>query len=236
MQILLFHPDREISLEPETEEDCWQELLFGMLDQTRKKQQQHTWVGAEKDFENSAITIGFINLKPLNHLLFDTENGWENAKSYHPTLSRLHEIELWAPIDQPTHHICCYWYWWRAQSCLWGLDNFLQAGFTEADLIPVRHSLYSANKEKIPISGAVLLRLSGSSSTGQSHIAAVMTTLVHRPTNSTFLERRWFILRWSPQRFRSSVVPFISFLYNSNLPLVTVWEERNLRHALTNCH
>ena len=71
-------------------------------------------------------------------------------------------------------------------------DNFHQAGFTEADLIPVRHSLYAAKKEKILISGAIPLWLSGLSSTGQIHTAAVRTH-VSPSSNKFYLYREALI-------------------------------------------
>ena len=48
-----------------------------------------------------------------------------------------------------------------AQSCLWSLQEFLNAGFTEADLVPVSLSLSAANHSRIPISGALFVQLSG---------------------------------------------------------------------------
>ena len=59
-------------------------------------------------------------------------------------------------------------------SCLWGLDGFLQAGLTLIDLIPVKQILDAAKSEMILISGAILLRLSGFSSSSQQYNAAVM--------------------------------------------------------------
>ena len=46
-----------------------------------------------------------------------------------------------------------------AQSCLWSKKEFLKAGFTEKDLIPVSLSLKAANKSSIEISGAILVRV-----------------------------------------------------------------------------
>ena len=41
-----------------------------------------------------------------------------------------------------------------AQSCLWGLQDFLKHKFARTDLIPVQHSLYAANQVKINVVGA----------------------------------------------------------------------------------
>ena len=55
-----------------------------------------------------------------------------------------------------------------AQSCLWSRKEFLSSGFSLKDLIPVRHTMRAANCVSIAIDGAVLLRLSGTSSDGES--------------------------------------------------------------------
>lgn len=137
------------------------------------------------------MTIGGVYTTPLSHLLFDTDNGWEKAKmSDHPTLSLTASIDKqdYLKLDRETPSVHPFTVSavtdTGAQSCLWGLDSFLQAGFTKGDLIPVRHSLYAANKEEIPVFGAIFLRLSGQSSTGQSHAAAVMVYV--SPSSSKF--------------------------------------------------
>ena len=88
-----------------------------------------------------------------------------------------------SPIYQTVQHLGSDRHWCTV-SCLWGLQNFLQAGFTKADLIPVKHSLFAANKGKIQVSGAIFLRLSGSSGDGRNCTAAVMTYI--SPSTSRF--------------------------------------------------
>ena len=61
-----------------------------------------------------------------------------------------------------------------AQSCLWSLQDFLAAGFTTEDLIPVSLDLIAANKSPIHIAGAVMLRLSGTSTLGAQVSCASM--------------------------------------------------------------
>ena len=61
-----------------------------------------------------------------------------------------------------------------AQSCLWSLQDFLAAGFTTEDLIPVSLDLIAANKSPIDIAGAVMLRLSGTSTLGAQVSCASM--------------------------------------------------------------
>ena len=46
-----------------------------------------------------------------------------------------------------------------AQSCLWSMKEFLNAGFKKEDLIPVSLGLKAANKSSIEISGAILCRI-----------------------------------------------------------------------------
>ena len=48
-----------------------------------------------------------------------------------------------------------------AQSCLWSMDGFLAAGFSEEDLVPVHVDLVAANKSPITIDGAIIVRLQG---------------------------------------------------------------------------
>ena len=48
-----------------------------------------------------------------------------------------------------------------AQSCLWSMDGFRAAGFSNEYLIPVNMDLVAANKSPISIEGAALLRLQG---------------------------------------------------------------------------
>ena len=75
-----------------------------------------------------------------------------------------------------------------AQSCLWSRKEFLSSGFSVKDLIPVRHTMRAANCVSIAIDGAVLLRLSGTSSEGESFEAAVMV-YVSPDVRSFFLSK-----------------------------------------------
>ena len=61
-----------------------------------------------------------------------------------------------------------------AQSCLWAMSGFLAAGFSAADLLPVSVDLTAANKTRIEITGAVVLRLSASSSANDRQSCATM--------------------------------------------------------------
>ena len=55
-----------------------------------------------------------------------------------------------------------------AQSDLWSLQQFLDAGFTMADLSPVSLSLNAANKSPIRIDGAFFAKLDGRLTTGKT--------------------------------------------------------------------
>ena len=48
-----------------------------------------------------------------------------------------------------------------AQSDLWSLEQFLNAGFTKEDLSPVSLSLFAANRSPIKMSGAFRANLEG---------------------------------------------------------------------------
>ena len=61
-----------------------------------------------------------------------------------------------------------------AQSCLWSMSGFLAAGFSAVDLLPVSVDLTAANKTRIEITGAVVLRLSASSSANDRQSCATM--------------------------------------------------------------
>ena len=55
-----------------------------------------------------------------------------------------------------------------AQSDLWSLQQFLDAGFTMADLSPVSLSFNAANKSPIRIDGTFFAKLDGRLPTGKT--------------------------------------------------------------------
>ena len=61
-----------------------------------------------------------------------------------------------------------------AQSCLWSLQEFLAAGFTTKDLIPMSIDLVAANKSPISIEGGIIVRLHATASDGNEHTCATM--------------------------------------------------------------
>eukprot|EP00111_Clytia_hemisphaerica_P011054 TCONS_00032366-protein len=135
------------------------------------------------DADAIAFSIDCItNNTKLEHMLFDPSSGWKSHDSMkHPTLKLSVNVDPrdYAKLGRPTPKVqpsqVNVVTDTGAQSCLWGLSDFIRCGFNVNDLIPVKHTLYAANKEKIDVSGAILLRLQGTDSAGQTRMAAVMT-------------------------------------------------------------
>ena len=100
----------------------------------------------------------------FDHHIFADASGWTKITSLnHPTLC----VMLWAHesdyatfgykyprIDKTQIVVVADS---GAQSCLWSRREFLASGFTEEDLIPVSHSMKTANRSQITIDGAVLV-------------------------------------------------------------------------------
>ena len=81
----------------------------------------------------------------LNHMLFDPESEWRRIESMtHATLkltvfvdkSDYHEINRSTPNFNPSNVTVVTDI--GAQSCLWGLSDFLRCCFNAKDLIPVK--------------------------------------------------------------------------------------------------
>ena len=69
-----------------------------------------------------------------------------------------------------------------AQSNLWSLRGFLNAGFSRDDLLPVTLPLKAANKSPIPIAGAFFSNISGFTSGGERvscHALIYVSELAH---------------------------------------------------------
>ena len=80
-----------------------------------------------------------------------------------------------------------------AQSCLWSRRDFYRCGFQLSDLIPIKHTMFAANREKIDIDGAIFIRLSGTDHHGNTHTAPVMV-YVSPSTERFYLSRDALIL------------------------------------------
>ena len=119
----------------------------------------------------------------LDHHIF-TPGGWKKVLSFtHPTLrlriSTCKEDYLDFGIMHPkiaAKHIDVVADS-GAQSCLWSRKEFLKSGFSMKDLIHVHHTMKAANTAPISIDGAIIIRLSGNSMTGETVEAAVMTNI-----------------------------------------------------------
>ena len=120
--------------------------------------------------EQQFSSVAAVSTQPtlLDHHIFDTKNGWKRAESMtHPTLrlrvttdaSGYEQLGAPHPDIMPSHETAVTDT--GAMSCLWGVSNFYRCGFKDSDLIPVERTIVAANKEKINILGAILLRLSG---------------------------------------------------------------------------
>ena len=75
-----------------------------------------------------------------------------------------------------------------AQSCLWSMNGFRAAGFSNEHLIPVNMDLVAANKSPISIEGAALLRLQGFSPKGD-HITCASMVYISNQAKGFYLSR-----------------------------------------------
>jgi hypothetical protein len=176
----------------------------------RKHNSNRLTVNSKSNITNSdkdtagAIAIGCIGAIPtkpivLAHMLFDATHGWKRIESMqHPTLELTvsidaddyHQVNRQPPCVRPSKVTVVTDT--GAQSCLWGMSDFLRCGFSPSHLMPVKHTLYAANKEKIDVSGAILLRLSGKDANQATHSAAAMV-YVSPSTQRFYLSRESLI-------------------------------------------
>ena len=94
----------------------------------------------------------------LDHYIFKSQEGWQKSESMsHPTLKLLattvesdyNHLGIKCPKIQSFHVTTVSDT--GAQSCLWGLKEFLRSGFKKSDLIPVKQYLsgYQARIMKV---------------------------------------------------------------------------------------
>lgn len=162
--------------------------------------------------EASALLIGSISSKSLDerpigwdgkpvkeikldHYIFDSHDGWKVSQSLkHPMvqLTVSTDDEAYSKLNikcpQPNSRRVKVVTDTGAQSCLWGLSSFLQCGFNQSDLLPVKRSMVAANREKIDIVGAMFVELCGNDDKGQMHTANVMV-YVSPSTSKFYLSR-----------------------------------------------
>ena len=113
------------------------------------------------------VVLGQCKSLKLGHHIFSS-GEWKRAKFFdHPTMNLSLSVDMHGykcasikppevnPVSLLAKLDSC------AQSCLWSLREFLLAGFSEDDLIPVTLGLSAANHSRIPISGAIFARLEG---------------------------------------------------------------------------
>jgi hypothetical protein len=122
---------------------CWSK-------QVRGRQKPNNIEAAEKNRgETGAIAVGSIqsaSTKPLNHLIFDTDNGWERAESLeHPLLTLTASVDEreYTEINHNPPSVNSFNVSVITDT---GAQSCLRAEFSKSDLILVKHSLYAANK------------------------------------------------------------------------------------------
>ena len=116
----------------------------------------------------------------LDHHIF-SDDGWRKITVHsHPTLALSLSVDA---VDYTRFGYACPTIPLTeitvvadsgAQSCLWSRRDFLASGFRTTDLIPVKHKMKAANRNRIQIDGAILIRLGGKSREGESIACAVM--------------------------------------------------------------
>ena len=89
----------------------------------------------------------------LDHFIFDSADGWKRSESMcHPTLQleisvdRTDYDKVGRACPNVTPSIITVVSDTGAQSCLWGLNEFLRCGFRRSDLIPVKRVMLAANR------------------------------------------------------------------------------------------
>ena len=131
----------------------------------------------------------------LRNKIFDNELGWQTARRQHHPRLRLRVTTLEAdykffeipyPKIAPTYVDVVTDS--GAMSCLWGYKPFIRSGFKDTDLIRVDHGMCAANKVPIRIIGAIILRLSGESVSGEKYECAVMV-FISAETDDFFLSK-----------------------------------------------
>ena len=117
---------------------------------------------------------------PLSHHIFN-KGEWRRARiTDHPRIS----LELTAGNRRPVSVTAVADS--GAQSNLWSMEGFLQAGFIMKELSPVSLSLNAANKSPIRIDGAFFARITGKSPEGDTVVCHTMV-YVSRDVRSLYL-------------------------------------------------
>ena len=117
----------------------------------------------------------------LDHHIFDGTGGWRRSESKsQPSLQLELSVNssdyshLNIPCPQMNPSSCSVITDTGAQSSLMGYKIFRKCGLKDRSLIPVRRRMVAANNEGIRILGAILLRVTGKDSSGNSFETAEM--------------------------------------------------------------
>ena len=140
-------------------------------------------------------TIATMSDVILDHHIFDGTGGWRRSESRaQPSLqldlsvnpSDYGHLGVPCPPTKPSSSLVITDT--GAQSSLMGYKIFRRCGFKDRDLIPVTRRMVAANNEGIRILGAILLRISGKDSLGNTIETAEMV-YVSDSTDNFYLSR-----------------------------------------------
>jgi len=132
-------------------ESCWK----------KSRTSDHAETSAIASDSDPVGQISLVRSIPLGHHIFNKGEWRRSDIKEHPRIqlelsSKNVSTSVTAVADS------------GAQSNLWSLNQFLDAGFTKADLSPVSLSLSAANKSPIKIEGAFFAKLTGRSPAGKT--------------------------------------------------------------------
>ena len=176
---------------------CRQCYLEGNAQTSSIKVAEAVSASAVESFFIGGITVNtdsLVNAITLDHHIF-TKEGWKQASALaHPTIRlRITTVEedyvrfgIKFPKIQPKQIDTIVDS--GAQSCLWSKQTFLRSGFSERDLIPVRHQMKAANTAPIRVDGAIIIRLSGTTKHGD-HVEAAVITYISPDAEHFYLSR-----------------------------------------------
>lgn len=144
--------------------DCWKKSM--PRSQTAEAS-SITHLDTDSIGQISGVSLATTSQRPNSTMTMDhhvfTKGEWRRAQvTKHPTV----HLKLYLDNDTTTSADVVAITDSGAQSDLWSLDEFLRAGFSMSDLLPVSLSLSAANKSPIRIDGAFFGKVWGRSKDG----------------------------------------------------------------------
>ena len=168
---------------------CWRKSR-NKLSNNNKSEASALIIGAVTSSGNHNSSKTSSEMK-LDHYIFSDQEGWKVSESVeHPTvpLTLSTDKEAYSQIGARCPKYCSQVVKvitdTGAQSCLWGLNECLRAGFKQSNLLPVKRTMVAANREVINIVGALFVQLSGKDADGKVHVAREMVYI--SPSTSKF--------------------------------------------------